>query len=59
MELSAVGDRVFAAEAILKRRVRKVSSRAVVQLPRRDTEAPTDAFNVAHSELAASCELAS
>lgn len=25
MELSAVGDRVFAAEAILKRRVRKVS----------------------------------
>ena len=26
MELSAVGDRVFAAEAILKRRVRKVGA---------------------------------
>ena len=29
MELSAVGDRVFAAESILKRRVRKVKRAAV------------------------------
>ena len=29
MELSAVGDRVFAAESILKRRVRKVRRAAV------------------------------
>lgn len=28
MELSAAGDRIFAAEAILKRRVRKVSDRS-------------------------------
>ena len=41
MELSSVGDRVFAAERILKKRVRRVS---LVPLPCHDIKASFNCF---------------
>uniref|UniRef100_A0A8C6T8P3 Chromo domain-containing protein n=1 Tax=Neogobius melanostomus TaxID=47308 RepID=A0A8C6T8P3_9GOBI len=42
MELSAAGDRIFAAEAILKRRVRKVSFRVRANVREHSTWEPEE-----------------